>query len=337
MASSKSGRGRPVSSAPTGARSGPRSKGRAGMEVVPFAPTQRQGVDWLALMQRQRTAHALLEVDVTDARRAIRDYRARTGEGLSFTAFVVACLARAVDEDRRMHALRKGRNALVLFDEVDVTVLVETDVDDARVPMPHIVRAANHRTAAEITRLIRGAQAGDAPYASSRRLLPLWFLVPGPIRRLIWATVLADPRRRKRLTGTVAVTAVGMFGQGAGWAIPLTNYPLCLSIGGIARRPAVVRGEDGSGGRSERIEVREQLSLTMSFDHDLINGAPVARFARRLKELIEKGAGLREPEGEGADAAPAADMPATDMPAADAPAADAPAADAPVADLPAAP
>jgi pyruvate/2-oxoglutarate dehydrogenase complex dihydrolipoamide acyltransferase (E2) component len=119
--------------------------------------------------------------------------------------------------------------------------------------------------------------------------------------------VLADPGRRRRLTGTVAVTAVGMFGQGVGWAIPLTNYPLCLSIGGISRRPTAVRDEDGPEARSERIEVREQLSLTMSFDHDVINGAPAARFARRLKELIETGAGLGRPY---AGAAPDAGQPA---------------------------
>jgi hypothetical protein len=39
-----------------------RAPNRGGYEVVPFAPTQRQSVDWLDLMQRQHTAHALLEV-----------------------------------------------------------------------------------------------------------------------------------------------------------------------------------------------------------------------------------------------------------------------------------
>lgn len=270
---------------------------RPGFQVAPFAPAQRQGVDWLGLMQRQHTVHALLEVDVTDARKAIRDYRVRTGQALSFTAFIVACLARAINDDRRMHALRKGRAQLVIFDEVDVTVLVETDVDDDKVPMPHVIRAANRRTPSEITQLLRDARTGEVPYAASRRWLPLWFLVPAPIRRLTWSWLLADPRRRKRLTGTVAVTAVGMFGQGIGWAIPLTSFPLSLSVGGIARRPAVVRDEDGPGGRGERIEVREQLALTMSFDHDVINGAPVARFAMRLKKLIESGAGIDSPDG----------------------------------------
>jgi NAD(P)-dependent dehydrogenase (short-subunit alcohol dehydrogenase family) len=41
---------------------------------------------------------------------------------------------------------------------------------------------------------------------------------------------------------------------------------------------------------------REFLSLTLSIDHDIVEGAPTARFTARLKELIESGAilsGLR--------------------------------------------
>ncbi|HKT37817.1 MAG TPA: 2-oxo acid dehydrogenase subunit E2, partial [Ktedonobacterales bacterium] len=38
--------------------------------------------------------------------------------------------------------------------------------------------------------------------------------------------------------------------------------------------------------------VREYLNLTISIDHDLVDGAPAARFTKRLKELIESGYGL---------------------------------------------
>jgi pyruvate/2-oxoglutarate dehydrogenase complex dihydrolipoamide acyltransferase (E2) component len=41
-----------------------------------------------------------------------------------------------------------------------------------------------------------------------------------------------------------------------------------------------------------RIAIREYLSMTISFDHDIIDGAPAARFTQRLKELIESGDGL---------------------------------------------
>ena len=36
------------------------------------------------------------------------------------------------------------------------------------------------------------------------------------------------------------------------------------------------------------------LCLTVTFDHDIIDGAPAARFVRRLVELIENGHGLSE-------------------------------------------
>jgi pyruvate/2-oxoglutarate dehydrogenase complex dihydrolipoamide acyltransferase (E2) component len=56
-------------------------------------------------------------------------------------------------------------------------------------------------------------------------------------------------------------------------------------LGGIAERPGVINGE---------IAIREFLSVTISFDHDIVDGAPAARFAQRLKDLIESSYGLSE-------------------------------------------
>jgi pyruvate/2-oxoglutarate dehydrogenase complex dihydrolipoamide acyltransferase (E2) component len=256
---------------------------RSGFRVVPVARAQRQIGDWLDQAARRHTMHALLELDITDARRAIRARRAQAGEPLSFTAFVVACLARAIDEDKTMHAHRKGKRELVLFDDVDVTVVVERTVDGTKVPVPHIVRAANRKPPAAISREISGAVTETDPYGLMRRMLPLWLLVPGVIRRAVLSRLLADPVRRKRLTGTTFVSAVGMFGSGTAWGIPQAqNYTLGLTVGGIARKPGLVKTDEG-----ERIEPREFLSLTLSFDHDILEGAPAARFTNRLKELLE--------------------------------------------------
>jgi pyruvate/2-oxoglutarate dehydrogenase complex dihydrolipoamide acyltransferase (E2) component len=43
-----------------------------------------------------------------------------------------------------------------------------------------------------------------------------------------------------------------------------------------------------------QIEIRELLNVTVSFDHDIVDGAPAARFTQRFKELIETGYGLTE-------------------------------------------
>jgi pyruvate/2-oxoglutarate dehydrogenase complex dihydrolipoamide acyltransferase (E2) component len=219
--------------------------------------------------------HALLELDVTDARRLIRE---RAGERLSFTAFIVASLARAIDADRRLHAYRDWRGRLVLFEEVDVVTLIEAEVD--AVAIPHVIRAANRRSLREIHDEIRRVQA--RPAASAQRsgaLMRLSRLTPGVLRRSFFRALRRSPRWLKRTAGTTLVTSVGMFGSGPGWAVGIVPlHTSCLTVGGITRKPGLVE---------DRIEPREILCLTASVDHDIVDGAPAARFVRRLRELIE--------------------------------------------------
>ena len=54
--------------------------------------------------------------------------REAAGEDISFTAVVLHAVARAVDEDRTMHAYRR-RSQLILFDDVDVNTQIEVITD----------------------------------------------------------------------------------------------------------------------------------------------------------------------------------------------------------------
>ena len=258
-----------------------------GYTVIPFPKVRHVYVDTLHLGQRKHTVHGLIEVDVTQARQFIREHRSRTGETLSFTAFVLTCLGRAIEANKHMHAYRNWRNQLVLFDEVDVTTMFEIEVNGKKLPLAHVIRAVNRRSCRDIHDEIRGLQAErrrdtSLPYA---RLMALYPLVPAFVRRFLFGLLLKSPHLMKERIGTVILTAVGMFGQGSGWAITQPIYTLGIALGGIGQKPGVVEG---------RIEIREYLSLTVSFDHDIVDGAPAARFTQRLKELIESGYGLIE-------------------------------------------
>lgn len=234
-------------------------------------------------MGRQKhTVHGLVEFDVTQARQVIRQYKVQTGETLSFTAFVVACLGKAIDMNRHMHAYRNWRNQLIIFDEVDVNTLFEVEVDGKKTIRPHILRGVNKKTFREIHQEIRAFQQEHKSSQESKFIE--WFvLLPGFIRRLFYWALFKNPHLLKEYYGTVMMTAVGMFGTGSGWGIPVPNHTLQLTLGGIAKKPGIV---------DDRIEVREYLSVTVSFDHDIIDGAPAARFTQRLKELTESGYGL---------------------------------------------
>ena len=228
--------------------------------------------------------HALVEVDVTIARQLLREHRERTGEKLSFTAYIISCIARAVEEHPLAQARRLGRRRLVLFDDVDVCVQIEHRTGQGKQASPYVIYAANHKPFRTIHQEIRDVQAADVGGAWEMRGRRLYPYLPRPLRALLWRAFERSPRVRKRIAGTVMVTAVGMYAKGAGWGMsPTSGYTLELVLGGIADRPFVVDG---------RLTNRQYLCMTTSVDHDVMDGAPFARFVQRLNELIESGYGL---------------------------------------------
>lgn len=127
-------------------------------QLVPYSKVRRVLGAMYPAIQRRPLIHGLLEVDVTKARAFLREHEAKTGVSLSFTAFIIMCLAQAVDENKALHAYRKGKKHLVLFDEVDVATFIEREVAGHSQPISYIIRAANKRTFREIHQEIRRAQ-----------------------------------------------------------------------------------------------------------------------------------------------------------------------------------
>jgi hypothetical protein len=273
-------------------------------EVVPFRPERNATLDTLRWAKKRLLVPTLLEVDVTAARRAIRESRRATGGGLSFTAWVVSCVAHAAAEHPHVHSIRHGKRKLVLFGEVDVAVLVERAVGDdgETLPMPVVIRTADRKSPADIHEEIRRAQDAQVGRGSSSIepgapawLQRLFFRSPAWLRDLLfWRRLLRSPARIKRTMGTVVVSAAGMATPGIlAWGIPLALHPLAVGVGGITQRST----PEGP---------RDVLALTVVFDHAVTDGAPVGRFVHRLHELMTRADGLTVP-GPGKAAAEAAD------------------------------
>ncbi len=270
-------------------------------EIVAFHRGRNATIDTLRWAKKRLAIPTLFEIDVTNARRAIRTFRSRTGTGLSFTAWVVSCVARAAAEHPRVHAIRLGRRRLMVFREVDVAVLVERAAGDETqaetIPMPVVVRRANEKSPAEIHDEIQRARGVSVPggAVSIEQAAPIWlqslfFRLPSWLRDLVfWHWLFRSPTRMKRTMGTVVVTSVGMATPGVlAWGIPSSTHPLAVAVGGIAKRQA------GSA-------TSEILALTVVFDHAVTDGAPVGRFVHRLQELMTRADGLAPEEGEGKD------------------------------------
>ena len=259
---------------------------------IPYPSSRQLTFDVGKIGLAKHHVRALLEVDVTVARRLIKQSRHR-GRKVSFTAWLIKSIADCV----ALHPAAAGvndakRNKVLVFEYVDLSMVVEKEVSGTRVPLPYVIRKADKKTLCHIQDEIEAAKSqtvksegdyvlGEEQSAFGMRLfvkLPQWLRLI-----LMRVLVLNHPQRVKDMMGTVMITTAGMVGHTRGWIMPFGMHPLCFAFGSLNEQAAVYKGE---------IQKREILHLTVLIDHDVIDGVPAARFVDDLVKKLQAGFGL---------------------------------------------
>ena len=247
-----------------------------GLDVLPFPSSRRAVTAAVRAGRRIVPMHGLIEVDVTEARLLLAGH----DPPLSTTGFVIATAARAVAAHPEVHAYRDWRGRLVRHRHVDVQTLVEVATAQGPFGLVHVVRDADIRGVADISVELSGVRADMTTTATGRalqRLAPIAGRLPGVFPAMY--AVMSRSVRAHQLAGTVQVTAVGMFAAGGGFAVaPPTLASLLVVVGGLSRRPRAVE---------EHIVVRDVLDLTVTVDHNVVDGGPATRFGADLRRTME--------------------------------------------------
>lgn len=247
-----------------------------GYTVAPIPRERRPVLDRLAGASRRFQVHALVELDVREARRRI----AAADHRVSWTGFVVASMARAVATHPEVNARRAG-NRVVTFDRVDVGATVEREWQGRRVLDIVVVEEADHMSCAATSELLRRAKHGPGQPHPASGVIRFVVRLPGPMRRTAIRLAGASARTTATFGPAVGVTSVGMFSDGWGWAVPLSPLTVIATVGGVVERPVVRAGE---------VVIRPMLPLTLTFDHAVVDGAPAARFTETLRRIVETAA-----------------------------------------------
>uniref|UniRef100_UPI0028A650B9 dihydrolipoamide acetyltransferase family protein n=1 Tax=Microbacterium sp. TaxID=51671 RepID=UPI0028A650B9 len=79
--------------------------------------------------------------------------------------------------------------------------------------------------------------------------------------------------------GTFSITNIGVFGIDAGTPILPPGQSGILAVGAVRRQPWEYRGE---------IALRQMMTLSLSFDHRLVDGAEGARFLKDVADILEQ-------------------------------------------------
>ncbi|APX97453.1 dihydrolipoamide acetyltransferase family protein [Natronorubrum daqingense] len=223
----------------------------------PFAGVRKRTAD--AMVESKFTAPHVThhdEVDVTalvEAREDLKPRAADRGIRLTYMPFIVKAVVAALKEYPEMNAvIDDDAEEIVYRDYYNVGIATATD---AGLLVPVVENAD---------------QQGLLALASSMNEL-----VQKARERTVSPTELQG--------STFTVTNVG--GIGGEYATPILNYPEAgiLAVGEIKRKPRVVTDEEGT----ETIEPRSVLTLSLSFDHRLIDGAIGAQFMNTVMESLE--------------------------------------------------
>ena len=177
----------------------------------------------------------------------------------------------------------------MVFEDIDISIMVEKVVEGNRVPLPLLIRKTNEKTVEAIHAEIQAAQRqqikDESDYVLTedkipRSLMRLYYTLPQWMRLFLIKRILRNPHRSKAMMGTAIITSVRTAGHLSGWIIPKAMHNLCFALGPIVKKPWVV---------AKRIEIRDILHLTVLVDHDVVDGAPAARFTARLLAHVQKG------------------------------------------------
>lgn len=146
-------------------------------------------------------------------------------------------------------------------------------------PEPISIKQTQNKTYFQIHQEIRQAKKLQTNKLGSLSGQEWFRLIPGFLLRSFIRIADKNIRMGEKY-GKIAVTAVGMYSKEPFWFIPHGTATVLATVGGISNKVVAI---------DNHFESREHLCLTLSFDHDIVDGAPAARFMNPLLETIRSG------------------------------------------------
>jgi pyruvate dehydrogenase E2 component (dihydrolipoamide acetyltransferase) len=196
------------------------------------------------------------DIDMSELIRIRNSFLAKEqeiGVRISFTDLLVFILSRVLKEQPRMNSSLID-NRVILWEDISIGVAVAVELSEMETGLiVPVIRNTDQKSLLTISKEVKGL----TKRARAMQLLP-------------------DDLGG----GTFTITNFGVFGVGYSITTPVINQPeaAILGTGAVVDRPVVREGQ---------IVIRPIMPLSLTFDHRLLDGAPIGKFFKRLQELLE--------------------------------------------------
>jgi len=179
-------------------------------------------------------------------------YKAKYGEGITYTPFFIEAIARAI-RDFPMINISVDGDKIIKKKDINVGMAVALPSGNLIVP---VIRNADQLNLVGISKKVNE---------------------------------LANRARNNKLTaddlagGTYTVSNVGSFGNIMGTPIIPQPQVAIMAVGAIVKKPAVVETPTG-----DVIAIRHKMFLSHSYDHRVVDGALGGMFVKRVADYLEE-------------------------------------------------
>ncbi|MBN7813584.1 2-oxo acid dehydrogenase subunit E2 [Algoriphagus sp. H41] len=179
-------------------------------------------------------------------------YRAKYGEGITFTPFFIEAIARAI-RDFPMINISVDGDRIIKKKDINIGMAVALPSGNLIVP---VIKNVDQLNLVGISKKVND---------------------------------LANRARNNKLTaddlagGTYTVSNVGSFGNVMGTPIIPQPQVAIMAVGAIVKKPAVVETPTG-----DVIAIRHKMFLSHSYDHRVVDGALGGMFVRRVADYLEE-------------------------------------------------
>jgi pyruvate dehydrogenase E2 component (dihydrolipoamide acetyltransferase) len=196
------------------------------------------------------------EIDMSELIRIRNSFLAKEeeiGVRISFTDLLVFILSRVLKEQPRMNSSLID-NRVILWEDISLGVAVAVELSEMETGLiVPVIRNTDRKSLLTISKEVK---------ALTKRARALQ-LLPDDLGG-----------------GTFTITNFGVFGVGYSITTPVINQPeaAILGTGAVVERPVVREGQ---------IVIRPIMPLSLTFDHRLLDGAPIGKFFKRLQEVME--------------------------------------------------
>ena len=231
--------------------------------------------------------HGTLTLDATKVLDYIERARDLTGERVTITSFIGACVGRALALEPTLNG-RIHLGKYYPYDDVSLSFLVQIDGGKqlAQVRVKDIDQMTPADVAKELQAKASSVRSGEDE--SFKKSADIASKLPTPLLRRVLSltgfvtTGLGLPMAGQPAFpfGAAVITSVGMLGVDEAYVppTPFCRVPLYVAIGAIRDMVFAIDGKP---------EVRKGLSITATLDHRYVDGFQAATVARSIRESFD--------------------------------------------------